>query len=874
MSGLPGSPDNLSLAHHVSKLLPLAGGARDAYVAQLAPDLAKELRALLAFESRAIDLSQAAGVAIARQLLQRTPPERLGRWAVVRPLGHGGMGSVFLVSREELGVSQTAAAKLAFVQQTSEAALAAIRREAEALSRLQHGNIATLLDFGLDAESTPFVVSEFIDGEQLLDYAGGSHLTSADRLGLFAQLLDGAAAAHAQLVLHLDIKPSNVLVTSAGVVKLIDFGLAGIMGGREAGAQRSIAAGYTQAYASPEQLAGEPVTVRSDVYSLGILLHELLYGCLPAATGAPISHDRAGEMAAVVGRAIAANPGDRYPNVIEFKQDLMALLEHRPVSPLANHRTYRGRKFLRRQWLPVSLAGAALVALGGGLLGITLQQQKTVAERDRALLLLESERATSDFITDSLRTASVFGGGDADTTVGDMVKHMVTTLPEAEKMSARSKSWLASDLAAVLTGLGDMELALAACRQAVEHAALSDDIEDDIAHWTQYALTAGLAHEYAIALEASDRARQLAEPIGHWRLPWAYLSQMQTLVTMKRWTEVVALWPVINAIPTQRRSVSGNIDYMRGTARTRLGDFEGATADLQRAAATYTELYGAASVPVADVLYRQFQNLVRSGRLTEAVNEVVALRTAFARAYGANHYRLAALEAEIAILNYYRGELPAAHRILTNAIGQLRERRGDDAPIAGYYQIQLARVLLAQGQVAAAGDAVAGALPRLTQLGSAHPDHAEALVTRGEVALFGNDLAGASTDFSRALALLASAAGHAPLAARAHLGLARAALAQDDIAGCQEQRMLLAGLPKPIHGLGPEHPSAISAANDRFDLCSSLKISDAVCAWNPNNRLEAKYSPRQGVALVVRIAAEMCRPGAAFECTHPRWERQ
>ncbi len=707
-----------SIAHHVSELLPLPSDQRDRYLGALDQATAEELRELLAFESSAVDLSELAGVTVAQELLRREVPPNLGRWRVQRPLGQGGMGSVYLVTREELGIVHEGAAKRGHSQIQSAAALAAVQREAGALSGLQHGNIARLLDFGADEQGLPFVVSEYVEGTALLSYLSSRRLDRNRRLALFEQLLNAVIAAHANLVLHLDLKPDNVLVTDSGQVKLIDFGLSGLGGERPAG--------FTQAYASPEQLAGQPVTVAADIYALGKIL-ELIVSCEPSVGSA--------ELAAIVEMATRADPRERYPSVLALKLDIQALQARRPVTPLAQRRLYRWSRFLRRQWLPTSLAALTVAILVAGLLSVHRQNQAIEQERDRALELLASERATSSFVTLSLREASVFAGGDGQMTVAELMHSMLENLPAEEDMSPRSKSWLASDLAAVFTGLGEMDAALAASEMAVASAERSEELEDDIAHWTQRALTAGVAHRYELALEAAETARALALSVDHWRLPWTYLATMQTLVAMKRWTEVVDLFDVIESLPTDRQSVRGNIHYMRGIALTGLERFTEAAADFAAAHTIYGEVFGADSAPVADVQFRDYQRLIQQGELDEANQRTATLTAFFADSYGAAHYRSVLLAAEQSWLDYLTGVSPADTGLSTK-VAELRSLLGDTSPVLAIHLVRLAQLngQQASPDLQAAKRLLDEADRRLAVLPYDNIDRLESQLTRAELA--------------------------------------------------------------------------------------------------------------------------------------------
>ncbi len=724
----------LSVPSHLAKLLSLDLEQRETYLAGVDPQIATEIRELLAFETSSLDLSQAGAVAVAQQLLARDAPTWLGRWRVMERIGAGGMGTVFLVEHEELGVVRRAAAKLGWTPTSDTPFLSAIRREADALSRLQHPNIAMLLDFGVTDMGEPFIVSEYVEGRQLIAFANENELDLQQRWSLFLQLLDGVAAAHAALVLHLDIKPDNVLVTQDGAVKLIDFGLSSLpQPDLKEAAAAYLPHGWTKTYASPEQLNNEPVTVHSDVYSLGLVFQELCDGFK-----AP---DQAGYQA-VVYCATNAAPGQRYSSTAGFARDVRALCERRSVQLLANKPAYRWSRYLRRQWLPVSLGIAAVLTLVVSLFGVHHQYRLTVVERNRAIALLESEKATSDFVTQSLRQASVFGGGDAEMTVAQMLDHMLEQLPSAEKMSDRSKAWLASDLAAVLTGLGRYPEALDASQLAVKHAQASDELEDDIAHWTQYALTAGQAHHYDVALDAAEQALSIAEPIDHWRLPWTYLSQMQTLVKMKRWQDVVDMWPVIAALKTDRESVRGNIDYMRGVARIFLGDHTGARSDLDQAAEVYLRLYGAESVPFADVEFRRYQSFLYAGELAKAKRAIRQLNTTFARAYGERHFRNQVLQGELARLAYYDQSAGGNIQLLEETISALADQQ--NPPLTGNLRHLQGRMLLQEQQYGRALHVLEAAASELALLGRSHPDFVSTQVTQIEALLVNRNVQSAA----------------------------------------------------------------------------------------------------------------------------------
>ncbi|HEX8408285.1 MAG TPA: protein kinase [Thermoanaerobaculia bacterium] len=308
----------------------------------------------------------------------------IGPYRIVRPLGQGGMGTVFLAVREGAEFEQRVAIKLV---RGGELLVQRFRQERQILAALDHPNIARLIDGGTTADGLPYLVMEYVDGTPIDAFA--RDLNTNGKLRLFLQLCDAVQYAHRSLVIHRDIKPQNVLVTADGVPKLLDFGIAKLASPDtrpDATATRLM----TPEYASPEQLLGRQVTTATDVYSLGILLFELLTGAKPfrGETRTPASeaprastHGRGlrGDLDTILGCAMDLDPARRYGSVERFADDLRRHLSGHPV--LARRPTfgYRATKFVRRNLLAVA-AGAAITVVTIVAFATTLHQ-KRLAER-------------------------------------------------------------------------------------------------------------------------------------------------------------------------------------------------------------------------------------------------------------------------------------------------------------------------------------------------------------------------------------------------------------------------------------------------------------------------------------------------------------
>ena len=319
---------------------------------------------------------------------QRLAGTLIGPYRIVRQLGHGGMGTVFLALREGEEFSQRVAIKLV---RGGEVLVQRFRQERQILASLEHPNIARLIDGGTTADGLPYLIMEYVDGTPIDEYCRARSLSIAEKLRLFLQLCDAVQHAHRALIIHRDIKPANVLVTPEGVAKLLDFGIAKLEK-EDAKVDATVTRIMTPQYASPEQLLGRIVTTATDVYSLGVLLFELLTGRKPfvAATRLPnteaprpssVSNIRAlrGDLDDIVLAALEVDPAQRYGSVEKFADDVRRHLSGHPITARRATFGYHAAKFIRRNLLAVS-AGLAIVIVTVIAFAATLHQ-KRIAER-------------------------------------------------------------------------------------------------------------------------------------------------------------------------------------------------------------------------------------------------------------------------------------------------------------------------------------------------------------------------------------------------------------------------------------------------------------------------------------------------------------
>jgi tetratricopeptide (TPR) repeat protein len=335
-----------------------------------------------------------------------------GPYELLEEIGHGGMGVVYRAVRRDQGFERFVALKLVKRGMDTDFILRRFESERRILAGLDHSNIARVLDGGSTEDGLPYFVMELIEGRNLLDYCREKGLAVSGRLGLFRQICAAVQYAHQRLVIHRDIKPSNILVTSDGVPRLLDFGLAKVLArdpGEDVERTQTALRLLTPEYASPEQIRGEPLTTASDVYSLGVVLYELLTGERPyrlktrspeevsdavlkqepvrPSTRARLDRD----LDSIVMMALRKQPSRRYASAEQLSEDIRRHLERLPVKARPDSFGYRARKFVGRHRLGMAATALVLASLAAGL-AVSLYQ------RDRARLEAAKAQQVSTFL--------------------------------------------------------------------------------------------------------------------------------------------------------------------------------------------------------------------------------------------------------------------------------------------------------------------------------------------------------------------------------------------------------------------------------------------------------------------------------------------
>ena len=512
----------------------LPAARREAAVEQACrgdPALAAEVRSLMAHADRverfleepalgtdfALPAPAAAGAAPGGDDLVG---RQMGRYRIERRIASGGMGTVYLATRADDEFVQRFALKVVKRGMDSEEILRRFRAERQTLASLDHPNIARLLDGGATDTGQPFLVMEYVEGEPIDRYCDRHRLGSAERLRLFLVVCDAVRHAHRNLVVHRDLKPANVLVTAEGVPKLLDFGIAKVLA--DEGPRLATAAHerrLTPEYASPEQITNGRVTTSSDVYSLGVILYELLTGHQPrrfptrtpaeiervavegtttppseavtrveareapgggsetitpeavgqarGATPEQLRRRLRGDLDTIVLAALRQEPERRYASVEQLANDVRCHLEGLPVSARKDTFGYHAAKFVRRHAAGTTVSVLAVLLLAVGAVAFARQARLAASQRDEAFLARDQSEATTDFLRKMLASVDP-GVGGREVTVHEVLDAVAPRLEDELPSQPLVQASLRSTIGRTYLSLGLLDQAEEQMRRAYD----------------------------------------------------------------------------------------------------------------------------------------------------------------------------------------------------------------------------------------------------------------------------------------------------------------------------------------------------------------------------------------------------------------------
>jgi serine/threonine protein kinase len=413
--------------------------------------LRTEIESLLQSDEQTADFIEQPAFAIPRDLFPDNAEEpfvgrQFGAYEVIREIGRGGLGAVYLAARADDEYRKQVAIKVIRRGLDTDDIIRRFRNERQILAQLDHPNIARLIDGGTTDDGLPYFVMEYVNGEPINAYCDANALPATERLTLFRKVCAAVTYAHQNLVIHRDLKPSNILVTHEGEPKLLDFGIAKLLGAGDELFTQTIPAlrVMTPEYASPEQVKGDKIMTTSDVYSLGVLLYELLTGQRPyrlktrtpeeiaraiteqeperPSTALPpdsrfTSHNSRslrGDLDNIVLMAMRKEPARRYSSVGQFSEDIRRHLEGLPVVARKDTVAYRTSKFVNRHRIGVVAAALILLSLLGGIVATLIQVRTARRERAKA-------EAISSFLQNTLLASNPAVSANGQATVKDIL---------------------------------------------------------------------------------------------------------------------------------------------------------------------------------------------------------------------------------------------------------------------------------------------------------------------------------------------------------------------------------------------------------------------------------------------------------------------
>jgi len=834
----------------VDQALELTAPEREAFVAAHSDDEAmrREVAELLAaddeMESGFLEQPAAFGWrALEVDAEQPDGPDPMigrmvGSYRLETLLGRGGMGAVYLARRADDEYEQQVAVKLLHPGLASAGLVRRFRSERQILARLDHPNIAKLLDGGTTEDGQPYLVMERIDGLRIDDYCDEHRLGVRERLLLFREVCDAVRFAHQNLVVHRDLKPSNILVTAQGTPKLLDFGIAKLVESplpQSREVTKSLVHAMTPSYASPEQLAGGNVTTASDVYSLGVILYQLLTGRLPRridlrspqvleeelareperpsvaasredgqASSEPLAkrhgldtrqlrRQLSGDLDTIVLMALRTEPERRYGSVEQLTDDLRRHLEGLPVRARRDTFTYRAGKFLRRNRLAVSAAAVICGLLLGLTATATLQARRVAREREtaeRQRARAERERDKAQRVADFMGNLFEIAGKTQGITARELLDRGAAGLHG--ELGGDDPEVRATLLAAVGKAYGNMDLAIEA-RRHLEEALRSREKLFGPNHLDVAEVAAALSavEDHAGELAAAERyarrsldirERQLgpndplvAESLLDLGMVYTDLQRLEAAEGLT----VRALRILENRPGPAGEDVANTVDalgllYRQQAKRAR------AEAAFRRALAIKEKRFGPDNPAVATELNNLALSLHDQGLFAEAAplyRRSIELKE---RAEGQTP-RLAASLYNLAYLERELGEYAQAERRLVQAQQIIETTTGPESLHVGNILKERAEIHIARGEL----DLAEPLLQRGTRMveaavGGENRQFVSALLAQARIDFRRGRLAAAAANQERAIAILRPQLGPHRGVSKATRDLARTVASQGD----------------------------------------------------------------------------------------------
>ena len=758
------------------------------------------------------------------------PGTVVGPYAVVTQLGRGGMGDVYLAERNDGQFERRVALKVIRQDQSNRELMERFLAERQIVANLHHPNIAALLEGGVDAEARPYCALEYIEGVELCEHCDENMVSLEGRLDLFLQICSAVHYAHQRLVIHQDLKPSNVLVTPSGQVKLLDFGVAELISPRRTPASSPSGSKWiTLEYAAPEQVQNADISTATDVYQLGGILYELLTGVRPFAAhaestqqlreaicevapppaseavnfegdfGREARRSLPGDLDSILARALQKGPEMRYESAWSLAEDVRAYLRQRPVNARGGGATYRARKWVARHRLATAWAAFAALTLLAYVITVTLQARRLADERDRTAIALKRTQNMSAFLMDLFETSDRQRDAGDEISAAELVDRGVERI-ERLGGEPQLQAQLLSVTGRAYAALGHFERADNALREALRLREKNPQTPP---------------------LQLTESLTRLAEVLTR----RAQYEEAQRL--FERALSVRKLVPDDTAEPQESTVLNG-----LAVCLLRLGQFEeAATAAETALGLTRAGEVRAKSLQLLTGIYGSLGDYEKAEAY--GVDAVAASREFF----GPKHIEVAGALTNLAIITS-RKEYPAtAIEYFREALEISRAVQGERHPSVAQTRLNLGSALSRIGGYEEATSHYLDALEiGIERYGDEHPFVATTLNNLGDALYMQWKFADAEPYQRRALAMRESLLGpDHPDVARSAANLAGSLIHLD--AQDEAQDLLLGAIPRLRAQLGADHPFVDAACKDghillRFRPTEELRALLEGCGEN------------------------------------------
>jgi tetratricopeptide (TPR) repeat protein len=769
--------------------LDLSPDEQDAYLAGVAGDDAElrgEVERLLRAHRQCDALFSASAAELAAPLFDNTElltlsgsPDRIGPWRIVRAIGQGGMGDVYLGERADGQFEQRAAIKV--IQQGTPGLVRRFLEERRILALLEHPGIARLIEGGLTPGGLPYFAMELVDGVPIDQYCNDHDVSLDARVELVAQVCDAVGYAHHHLVIHRDLKPSNILVTPAGRMKLLDFGIAKVLNERDR--TQTQGAVMTPEFAAPEQVLGEVVSTATDVYALGVVLYLVLTGTLPHdvrdKTLVELAHIHAekqpprpssrvfdsqrrrlrGDLDLIVMTALQKEPARRYQSPDALAEDLRRFLKGHPILARPDTARYRVRKFVGRHRMAVALAASAVV-----LLGAAAARERLL--RHRAEIETRKAREVGDFLVSVFDVADPYAAtptSGSDVTARALLERGTRRIDSTLARQPEVQAELRGVLGRVYSSLGIFDRSAALLRETLaQHKGLYHEpnltIAEDLDRLGDVLLKQDRYDEAEPLLkEALAQRRKLlgatddatAETLDH--LAWLY----------ERRNDFAASEPLFREALSIRRRLFGDTTAVVGESLNNLalllyekGSYGEAETLYREALRINVRHLGENHPQTAQTIHNLAQIAERRGNFAEAESLYRRALAAKRRSLGNLHPSVTVNLNNLGQLLISRGRVDEAEPLIREALALDRQIFGEKHSYVAESQRNLGVVLRQKGEFAEAEQYFRGSLAINRQVyGPEHRAVATNLNDIGNIRRLRGDLPGAVEYFRQAVAM-------------------------------------------------------------------------------------------------------------------------